>query len=310
MIRYVFDRLMGAIPTFLVIITGAFFLMRLAPGGPFDDLADLPPEVLANINQSYNLDQPLVVQYLSFMKNAVTGNLGPSFSYQDYDVSELLAIGLPVSIKLGLVAITIAVIIGAIVGILAALRKNSAFDYTIMGVAMTGIAVPSFVIAPLMMLLFGIYLKLLPISGWNDGALAHMVLPVTALAIPKIAVIARLMRGNMLEILRSDYIRTARAKGMPERVVITRHALKAAILPLVSYLGPAVAAIMTGSVVIEVIFGLPGVGRYFVYGAINRDYPLVMGIVIFYATAIILLNLLVDILYGFLDPRVRQGKGS
>jgi len=240
----------------------------------------------------------------------VTGNLGPSFSYQDYTVSELLAIGLPVSIKLGLVAITIAVIIGAIVGILAALRKNSAFDYVIMGVAMTGIAVPSFVIAPLMMLLFGIYLKLLPISGWNNGALAHMVLPVTALAVPKIAVIARLMRGNMLEILRSDYIRTARAKGMPERIVIMRHALKAAILPLVSYLGPAVAAIMTGSVVIEVIFGLPGVGRYFVYGAINRDYPLVMGIVIFYATAIILLNLLVDILYGFLDPRVRQGKGS
>ncbi|HEY8351571.1 MAG TPA: oligopeptide ABC transporter permease OppB [Sphingomonadales bacterium] len=310
MIRYVIDRLMGAIPTFLVIVTGAFFLMRLAPGGPFDDLADLPPEVLDNIKQSYNLDQPLHVQYLSFMKNAVTGNLGPSFSYQDYTVSELLAIGLPVSIKLGLVAITIAVIIGAIVGILAALRKNSAFDYVIMGVAMTGIAVPSFVIAPLMMLLFGIYLKLLPISGWNNGALAHMVLPVTALAVPKIAVIARLMRGNMLEILRSDYIRTARAKGMPERIVIMRHALKAAILPLVSYLGPAVAAIMTGSVVIEVIFGLPGVGRYFVYGAINRDYPLVMGIVIFYATAIILLNLLVDILYGFLDPRVRQGKGS
>ncbi|MDA5192906.1 oligopeptide ABC transporter permease OppB [Govanella unica] len=310
MVKYIIDRLMGAVPTFLVIITGAFFLMRLAPGGPFDDLADLPPEVLANIHDAYNLNEPLLSQYLHFIKNAVTGNLGPSFSYPDYNVSELLAIGLPVSIRLGLTAITIAVIIGSLIGIWAALRQNTKIDYTVMAVAMTGVAVPNFVIAPLMMLLFGVYLKLLPISGWNNGALAYMVLPVTALAIPKIAIIARLMRGSMLEILRSDYIRTARAKGMPERVVITRHALKAAALPLVSYLGPSIAAVMTGSVVVEVIFGLPGVGRYFVYGAINRDYPLVMGIVVFYATAIILLNLLVDILYGFLDPRVRQDKKS
>lgn len=305
MIRYVIDRLMGAIPTFLVIVTGAFFLMRLAPGGPFDDLADLPPEVLDNIKQSYNLDQPLHVQYLSFMKNAVTGNLGPSFSYQDYTVSELLAIGLPVSIKLGLVAITIAVIIGAIVGILAALRKNSAFDYVIMGVAMTGIAVPSFVIAPLMMLLFGIYLKLLPISGWNNGALAHMVLPVTALAVPKIAVIARLMRGNMLEILRSDYIRTARAKGAPERTVLFRHALKNAAVPILTVIGTGFALLIGGVVVTETVFNIPGIGRLTVDAILARDYPVIQAMILLTSFLYVLVNLVIDLSYTFFDPRIR-----
>ena len=233
------------------------------------------------------------------------GDFGPSFKSRDFTVAELLASGLPASARLGISAMILATLIGMSLGAVAALRQNSHVDHAVMAVAMTGIAVPNYVVAPLLTLAFGIYLSLLPIAGWNGGALRNMILPVTVLALPQIAYIARLTRGSMVEVLRANYVRTARAKGLAERVVVVRHALKAAALPVVTYLGPASAGILTGSVVVESIFDLPGMGRYFVNGALNRDYTLVMGAVIVYASLLIALNLVVDLLYAALDPKVR-----
>ncbi|MCK6371646.1 MAG: ABC transporter permease subunit, partial [Gammaproteobacteria bacterium] len=227
--------------------------------------------------------------------------------YKDFGVTELIAIGLPISIRLGLTAMALAIIVGGLAGILAALRQNRFLDHAVMALAMTGIAVPSFVTAPILALVFGLYLRWLPVAGWNDGAPANMVLPVIALALPQIAIIARLTRGGMLEVLRSNFVRTARARGIPESRVVLRHVLPSAVIPLVGYLGPAIAGVMTGSLVIELIFNLPGVGRYFVQGALNRDYPLVMGIVVIYASFIVTLNLLADLAYAALDPRIRRG---
>ncbi len=306
MLNYTLRRLGIAIPTLFVIVTAAFFLMRAAPGGPFDAEADLEPEVLENIRAAYDLDKPLVTQYWLFLSRAVKGDFGPSLVYKDFTVTELIAIGLPVSITVGLLAKLVALVLGGLGGIIAALRQNSLLDHTLMGLAMTGIALPAFVSAPIMALFFGLYLKLLPVAGWNDGAPANLVLPVVALALPQIAVIARLMRGGMLEVLRSNFVRTARSRGLRESSVVFRHVLPSALVPLVGYLGPALAGIMTGSLIVELIFNLPGVGRYFVQGALNRDYPLVMGVVIIYATFIILFNLLSDLAYAALDPRVRK----
>lgn len=302
---YALRRLLGIIPTLFVIITVAFFLIRVAPGGPFDLERTLPPEIEANVKAAYDLDKPLVVQYAKYLGGVLTGDFGPSYKYKDFTVAELIGASFPVSLKLGATAIVIAVLLGVTLGTFAALRQNSAVDYAIMTLSMTGIAVPSFVIAPLLALVFGIYLSLLPVAGWSEGRIADMVLPVTAMALPYVAYIARLTRGSMIEVLRSNFVRTARAKGLPARRVITHHALRAALLPVVSFLGPATAGIITGSVVIEQIFQIPGMGRYFVQGALNRDYTLVMGVVIFYATLIMLMNLLVDILYAALDPKVR-----
>jgi oligopeptide transport system permease protein len=306
MLAYTLRRLGIAIPTLLIIATASFFLMRAAPGGPFDAEADLEPEVLENIRAAYDLDKPLLTQYRIWLSGVLRGDFGPSLVYKDFSVSELVGIGLPVSIKLGVAAIIVALVIGGLGGIFAALRQNSLVDYSVMAVAMTGIAVPSFVIAPILALVFGLYLSLLPVAGWDGGAWRNMVLPVMALALPQVAVIARLMRGGMLEILRSPFVRTARAKGLSESRIVFRHVLPSAGIPLVSYLGPALAGIMTGSLVIELIFNLPGVGRYFVQGALNRDYPLVMGVVIIYASMIILLNLLADLALAALDPRIRK----
>lgn len=310
MLNYTLRRLTLAIPTLMVIVTAAFFLMRAAPGGPFDAEADLEPEVLENIRAAYDLDKPLLTQFWIFVKNAVRGDFGPSIVYKDFSVTELIAVGLPVSVKLGFSAMLVALLIGGLGGIIAALRQNSFVDYTIMGISMTGIALPAFVSAPILALFFGLYLKLLPVAGWNDGALTHMILPVTALALPQIAIIARLMRGGMLEVLRSNFVRTARSRGLRESRIVLRHVLPSALVPLVGYLGPALAGVLTGSLIVEMIFNLPGVGRYFIQGALNRDYPLVMGIVIIYGTAIILFNLLSDLVYGILDPRVRKGYSS
>jgi oligopeptide transport system permease protein len=307
MLAYTLRRLAVAVPTLLVIVTAAFFLMRLAPGGPFDGEADLEPEVLANIRAAYDLDQPLPVQFGRFLRDALRGDFGPSLVYKDYSVTELIAIGLPVSVELGLLAKLLALLLGCAGGIIAALRQNRLLDHAVMAVAMTGIALPAFVTAPILALVFGLYLRWLPVAGWNDGAAANLVLPVIALALPQVAIIARLTRGGMLEVLRTNFVRAARARGLGERSVVTRHVLPSALVPLVGYLGPALAAIMTGSLVIELIFNLPGVGRYFVQGALNRDYPLVMGIVIVYASFIILFNLLSDLAYAALDPRVRRG---
>ncbi|MBN8280408.1 MAG: ABC transporter permease subunit [Gammaproteobacteria bacterium] len=306
MLNYTLRRLAIAIPTLFVIVTAAFFLMRAAPGGPFDAEADLEPEVLENIRAAYDLDKPLLTQYGLFLARAVRGDFGPSLVYKDFTVTELIAIGLPVSVTLGLLAKLVALVLGGLGGIMAALRQNTALDHGLMALAMTGIALPAFVSAPILALFFGLYLKLLPVAGWNDGAPANLILPVIALALPQIAVIARLMRGGMLEVLRSNFVRTARSRGLKESTVVFRHVLPSALVPLVGYLGPALAGIMTGSLIVELIFNLPGVGRYFVQGALNRDYPLVMGVVIIYATFIILFNLLSDLAYAALDPRVRK----
>jgi oligopeptide transport system permease protein len=287
-----------------VVITIAFFMIRLAPGGPFDQERQVPPEVAANLERAYHLDEPLTAQFVRYLGNVLTGEFGPSFRYRDFSVSELLADGFPISMQLGASAMILAILIGFSAGSLAALRRNTMSDMAVMGMAMTGIAVPNFVVAPIMTLVLGVWLSLLPVGGW--GGINHAILPVIALALPQIATIARLTRGSMLEVLRADFIRTARAKGLTERATVTGHAMRAAALPVLSYLGPATAGIITGSVVIEQIFGIPGIGRYFVQGALNRDYTLVMGVVIFYAVLIILLNLIVDLLYPLFDPRVRH----
>jgi oligopeptide transport system permease protein len=311
MTAYAIRRVLGAIPTLLIIITLAFFMMRIAPGGPFDGDRRLPPEVEANIAAAYDLDKPLYQQYFIYLGRLARGDLGPSFRARDFTVTELIASGLPVSIRLGLSAIAIALIFGTTLGVFAALKQNRPGDYSVMAIAMVGITIPTFVTAPLLTLLFGVYgLNVfgweisLPVGGWNDGALRNMILPVTVLALPQIAMISRLTRGSMVEVLRSNYVRTARAKGLSTWRVLTRHVLRSGLLPLVSYLGPAMAALLTGSLVVEQIFGLPGIGRYFVQGALNRDYTLVLGVIIFYASFIILLTLIADILYRVLDPRV------
>jgi oligopeptide transport system permease protein len=312
MMRYALRRLLGAIPTLFVIITLAFFMMRAAPGGPFDSERRLPPEVERNVKAAYNLDKPVAQQYLIYLGKLAQGDLGPSYKNKDFTVMQLIGTGLPVSVRLGLTAMALALLLGTALGVMAALKQNHWEDYSVMGVAMLGITIPTFVTAPLLTLVFGIYgISLfghdlsLPVGGWNGGAWRNMVLPVTVLALPQIGIVARMMRGSMVEVLRANYIRTARAKGLSAWRIVLGHALRAAVLPLVSYLGPALAAILTGSLVVEQIFGLPGIGRYFVQGALNRDYTLVMGVVICYATLIILLNFLADIAYGLLDPRVR-----
>jgi oligopeptide transport system permease protein len=304
MIAFAARRCLSAIPTLLIVITLAFFMMRLAPGGPFDQERALPPEIERNVLAAYNLDQPLWRQYLDYLAGLSRGDFGPSFKYRDFTVAELIANGFPASLQIGGLAMLCAIVFGVGLGTVAALHQNSALDYTVMTFAMTGIAVPNFVMAPLLTLLFGVYLSLLPVAGWGGGAWINKVLPVVALALPQVAYIARLTRGSMIEVLNSNYIRTARAKGLRQGLVVTRHALKGALLPVVSYLGPATAAVATGSVVIETIFDIPGTGRYFVEGALNRDYPLVMGVVVFYAAMIIALNLAVDLLYGLMDPKL------
>jgi oligopeptide transport system permease protein len=312
MAGYVLRRFLGALPTLFVIVTLTFFMMHAAPGGPFDSQRRLSPEVEHNIKAAYNLDKPVWQQYLIYLDQLAHGDLGPSFKNKDFTVAQLIGIGLPVSATIGLSAMALAVFVGTMLGIWAALRQNHWQDYSVMTLAMVGITIPSFVTAPILTLIFGVYGVTifghqisLPVGGWNGGALRNMILPVTVLALLQIAVIARLIRGSMVEVLRANYIRTARAKGAPTHRIIFRHALRAAILPLVSYLGPAVAGILTGSLIVEEIFGIPGIGRYFVQSALNRDYTVMLGVVLCYATLIIALNFVADIVLGLLDPRIR-----
>ena len=306
MATFLLRRLLISIPTLLVIITIAFFMMRIAPGGPFDEERALPPQIEKNMLAAYDLDQPLVVQYFRYLTGVLQGDFGPSFKYRDFTVAELLLTGFPPSLKVGGTAMALAIVVGIALGTIAAIRQNSAADHAVMATAMTGIAIPNFVMAPLLTLVFGVFLGVLPVAGWGGGALRNMILPVIALALPQIAYIARLTRGSMIETLGANFIRTARAKGLRERIVVVRHALKGALLPVVSYLGPATAQLISGSLVIEQIFGIPGIGRYFIQGALNRDYTLVMGTVIVYALMILILNLLVDLIYGLLDPKVKH----
>jgi oligopeptide transport system permease protein len=306
MLSLIIKRLLVAVPTLLVIIVLSFLIIKAAPGSPFDEDAQIDPEVFANLERAYNLDKPVLTQFWLYFTGLLQGDFGQSFVFRDRDVSDIIAQGFPVSAQIGLSAMIIGATLGISFGLLAALRKNTMADYGVMTLAMTGIAIPTFVTAPILVLLFGLMLGWLPISGWNGGDLRHMILPVAALALPKAGVIARITRGGMLDVLRANHVRTARSKGLPERKVVWRHSLRQGQTPVVSYLGPAIAGVMTGSVVIEQIFGLPGIGRSFVEGAINRDYPVVMGITILYAALIILMNLIVDIAYRFLDPRVER----
>lgn len=305
MLRLALIRLASAIPTLFLLIALAFFMMRAAPGGPFDSERVLPPEVQAKLEQAYHLDEPLWQQFTRYLGAALRGDLGPSFQYADFTVNELILKGLPASMSVGLGALLLALIVGCGAGIVAALRHNRATDHAVMTLAMTGMSIPVFVVAPLLILLFAVTLGWLPAGGWSAGSWRDMVLPIVALALPQIAILARLMRGSMIEVLSANYIRTARAKGLALHAVVLRHALRPALMPVVSYLGPAAAGILTGSVVIEQIFGIPGIGRYFVQAALNRDYTLVMGVVVFYGVLIVLFNFVVDLLYGLLDPRVR-----
>jgi oligopeptide transport system permease protein len=304
-LRYFLTRLAGAIPTLFIIVTIAFFLVRAAPGGPFDQEQTLPPEIMANLRSAYGLDRPIWIQYGRYLVALAHGDFGPSFKYKDFSVTELIGQGFPVTLELGTIAMALALILGILIGTFAALHHHSAADYAAMSLAVVGIAIPSFVVLPFLGLLFGIYWHWLPVAGWEPGSLRHLALPTVALTLPPLSVIARLVRASMLEVLHSPFIRTAFAKGLPLHTVILRHALRPALLPVAGYLAPAVASIMTGSLVVESIAGLPGIGRYMVQGALNRDYTLVLGMVIIYSALLILMGLLVDLLYAWLDPRVR-----
>jgi len=307
MLSYALRRIAGTVPTLLVIISVSFCVVRLAPGGPFAQEQALPPAVRANLDRLYGLDQPLTVQYAHYLRGLLHGDFGPSLRQRDFSVSELIAQGLPLSATLGLAAILLAVLTGIPAGIAAAVWRNRGADYCITTLAALSLALPSFVTGPLFALVFGLYLRWLPVAGWQHGAPRYLVLPVLTLALPVAAYLARLTRASLLEVLGALYVRSARARGLGAARVLWRHALRPALMPVVSYLGPAVAFVMTGSLVVETVFGLPGTGRYLVEGAIDRDYPLIMGMIVVYGALTLLLNLIADLIYGWLDPGVRRG---
>jgi len=307
---FIARRLLGAIPTLAVVIALSFLLTRLAPGGPFDEEQALPPEIRANLEAAYGLDQPIAVQFGRYVSGLMRGDFGPSFKFRDFTVTELIASGLPVSLMVGASALLLALALGVPAGVWAALARGHLADRLVMTFAVAGISVPVFVIAPFLALVFGIWLHWLPVAGWESGRPRDLVLPVVTLALPVIAYLARLTRGSLLEVLRAPWVRAARARGLPKRHVLARHALPAALVPVVSFLGPAAASVLAGSLVVETIFGLPGMGRHLVQGALNRDYTLVMGMVIVYAALMISLNLLVDLVHAWLDPRVRRESRS
>ena len=306
MTKFIVRRAIGLIPALLIIITLSFFIIRVAPGGPFDQERRIPAEVMRNIERKYHLDESLLKQYGRYLLNVVRGDLGPSYRYPDHDVNYFIFTSLPDSLLLGSIALLLAVTLGLGVGMMSAARRNSWVDYVFMSAAVIGITVPLFVIGPVLMYIFAMKLHILPTSGWLSSQFGWktLVMPVVTLTFPYFAYIARLSRASILEILRSDYVRTARAKGMRERTIMFKHVLKGGLLPVVSYLGPAFAAIVTGSVVVERIFRVPGLGQFFVQAAFNRDYTLLMGTVIVYSVILILMNFIVDIIYGMLDPRV------
>jgi oligopeptide transport system permease protein len=302
MMAFVSRRVLLMIPTLWVIATLTFFMIRLAPGGPFMSEKDIPAPVLEQLQHKYGLDRPLFEQYAAFLGNAARFDFGPSYRYPARSVREIILEGLPVSAELGGWALLLALLVGVPVGILAARRHNTGIDHAAMTLALAGVSIPNFVLGPVLVLLFSLTLFLLPPALWQGPA--SRVLPVVTLSTSYMAYVARLTRGGMLEVLRQDFVRTARAKGLPERMVIGKHALKLGVLPAVSYLGPATAGILMGSIAVETIFGVPGTGRYLVNAAFNRDYTLVMGVVLFYAALLMVLNLLVDVAYSWLDPRV------
>lgn len=305
MLKFIFRRCLEAIPTLFILITISFFMMRLAPGSPFTGERTLTAEVMANIEAKYHFNDPIWKQYVDYLNQLAHGDFGPSFKYKDYSVNYLVGHAFPVSAKLGLAAFILAIILGVTAGVIAALKQNSKWDFVVMGIAMTGVVIPSFVVAPLLVLIFAVALKWLPGGGWNGGQVQYMILPMVALSLAYIASIARITRGSMIEVLHSNFIRTARAKGLPMHRIVLRHALKPAMLPVLSYLGPAFVGIITGSMVIETIYGLPGIGQLFVNGALNRDYSLVLSLTILVGALTILFNAIVDVLYAVIDPKIR-----
>jgi oligopeptide transport system permease protein len=305
MLQLILRRLGTAIPTLFVVIFLSFLLMRLAPGGPFDGERPLDPATREALTSAYGLDLPLHEQFFRYIGNLAQGDFGPSLVYRDFTVTDLVAKGLPISLTLGGLALILALALGIALGLWAAVRAGGWVDRSISMVTTILTALPSFVTAPLLVLLFGLTLGWLPVSGWNEGAPLNLILPVIALALPVAGAVAKLTRAGLATALSEDHVRTARARGLSPARVLLRHALRPALVPVASYIGPAAAGLLTGAVVIETVFALPGLGRYFVQGALNRDYPLVLGVVTLYAALIILFNLFADLIYGWLDPRVR-----
>jgi oligopeptide transport system permease protein len=304
-LRYILHRVLQSIPTLLLIVTIAFVLLHAAPGGPFAADKAMLPEIQRSIEARYHLDEPLWRQYLRYLDDLAHGDLGPSFQYRNTSVNQIIAGGFPVDLTIGLSAIAVALLVGIPIGLNAAWRRHTLWDRIPMALAVAGISVPVFVIAPLLVLIFAVQLHWLPAGDWVRGSPSHLVLPVLALAFPYIAYVARIVRGSALEVLNTGYIRTARAKGLPAHRILVHHALRPSLVAVVSFLGPTTAGVITISIVVETVFGLPGIGRFFVTGALNRDYTLVLGITILYGTLIILFNLLADLCYAWIDPRVR-----
>ncbi|MFL2727644.1 MAG: ABC transporter permease [Gammaproteobacteria bacterium] len=298
-------RVLAAIPVLIIVASLTFFLVRLAPGGPFDSDRAVSDEVLINLQEAYNLNAPLSEQYFDYMSGVIVGDFGPSFRYPGRGVSEMIFTGLPVTLELALYSILIAVLVGIFSGVLAALKRNTLLDFIPMAIAMIGICVPTFLMGPLLVLIFGINLEILPVSGWGNLP-GDKLLPSITLGFAYAAYIARLSRGGMLEILGQDFIRTARAKGLSERVVVTKHAMQGGLIPVVSFLGPAVAGLLAGSFVVETIFQIPGLGRFYVEAAFNRDYTMILGTTIFFSSMIVFFNLLSDMAVMFLNPRARD----
>ena len=303
MLGYAMRRVLSAIPIVLIAVTACFFILRLAPGGPFDGDRALPPTTLANLRAHYDLDEPLWMQYLIYVWRLLQGDLGPSMVYNDFTVSEMLAIGLPFTFMLGITAFIVATAVGLVAGALAAVNQNRWPDFALVAMVMVGLVIPNFLMGSFLQLIFAVYLDWVPAGGYS-GNWYQLVLPITVLALPHAGRIARLTRGSMIEILGTNFIRTARSKGIGTRLILARHALKPALIPVVSYLGPGLSYLLTGSLVVEQIFALPGIGKYFISAALNRDYGLVLGTTILYMFIILALNLVVDVLYDWLDPKV------
>jgi oligopeptide transport system permease protein len=301
--RFAVRRALGLVPTLLVIVVLSFLVIRLAPGSPFSTERKVPPEVLKDLEAHYGFNQPMAIQLASYVGKLLHGDLGLSTKYPQRTVNEIIADGFPATLTLGGAALLWALILGVSAGIVGAIRQNTRWDHGMMGLAMVGISLPTFVLGPLLVLVLALRLYFLPPSGW--GGAAHVIMPALTLGTAYAAYIARLTRGGLLEVIRSDFVRTAHAKGLPERLVVARHMLQGGLLPVVTFLGPATANILVGSVVVEKIFATPGIGPYFVDAAFNRDYFLVMGIVVLYSVFLLVMNLLVDIAYGLMDPRVR-----
>lgn len=309
MLRFIVNRALQAIPVLLIVITATFLMVRTAPGGPFDDERNVPPEIMKNLNAQYNLDAPLWEQYLDYLGKLVQGDFGPSYRFSNRSVNEIIANGFPITFELSLYAISFALLIGILAGVIASLRANTLQDYVPMSAAMVGICLPSFVLGPLLILCFGIWLEWVPVSGWGYTP-GDKILPSLTLGASYAAYIARISRGGMLEVLSQDYIRTARAKGLSTFRIVTVHALRGALTPVISFLGPAIAGLLAGSFVVETIFQIPGLGRFYVEAAFNRDYTMILGCTVFFAALIILCNLLADILLVWLNPRLRVGSSG